>query len=219
MTITIVYDNETRKENLKADWGFACIVDAEGTRILFDTGANGAILLHNMRMLGLAPKTVDEIFISHGHWDHTGGLSGILEAKGGKIKVYIPASFSGDSNAAEFVKLSASLEMHRNIYSTGELKNIEQALIVKTDDGVAVITGCSHPGVGAILEAAAPNGKVTALIGGLHGFTQFDLLRDIELICPLHCTQHKREIASLFPEKMIQGGVGTVIDVRNWDKK
>lgn len=213
MKITIVYDNETSKENLKADWGFACIVDAQGKRILFDTGANGAILLDNMRKIGVAPSSVEEVFISHDHWDHTGGLSDFLKAKGEKIKVYIPVSCSSVRGAGEFVRVSSALEMHSNIFSTGELKNIEQSMAVKTEKGIVVIAGCSHPGVREIMRAAMQYGKVRALIGGLHGFKEFDLLRDIEIVCATHCTQHKSEIESIFPEKFIRGGVGTVIEL------
>jgi len=213
MKITIVYDNETRRKDLTGDWGFACIVDVEGWRILFDTGANGAILLDNMRKLGVNPTSVDEIFISHDHWDHTGGLSDILKANEGKIKVYLPASFTSITDEGEFVKVGPALEMHHNIYSTGELKNIEQSMIVKTEGGLAVITGCSHPGVGEILEAAVRYGKVRAIIGGLHGFREFDLLSAMDIVCATHCTQYKSEIEFLFPEKFIHGGVGTVIEL------
>ena len=53
MKITIIYDNETCREDLKADWGFACLVEVYGKNILFDTGAKGDILLENMKILGL----------------------------------------------------------------------------------------------------------------------------------------------------------------------
>ncbi|MBN1664288.1 MAG: MBL fold metallo-hydrolase [Deltaproteobacteria bacterium] len=213
MKITIVYDNETLRDGLIADWGFACVADAEGVRILFDTGANSDILLHNMRNLGVAPASIDEIFISHSHWDHTGGLSGLLNIRQGKIKVYIPASCSGDSDAADFVTVSDPLEIRPRIFSTGELRHIEQSLAVKTEEGVVVIAGCSHPGVREILDAVAAHGRVKALVGGLHGFNEFDLLRDMDVVCATHCTQHKEAIASLYPEKFIRGGVGTVINL------
>ena len=48
--------------------------------------------------------------------------------------------------------------------------------------------GCSHSGVGNILKAASQFGKPYALIGGLHGFSDFDLVKDLTLICPTHCT-------------------------------
>lgn len=214
MKITIVYDNETQIKGLTPDWGFSCIVDAEGRRILFDTGANGSILLDNMGKLGVYPTSIDEIFISHDHWDHTGAISDILRAKGEKIKVYVPVSFSGVADEGEFIKVGSAVEIHPHIYSTGELRNIEQSMIVKTAWGLAVITGCSHPGVSEILKAAACYGRVNALIGGLHGFREFNLLREMDRVCATHCTLYKSEIEALFPGKFIQGGVGTVIDLQ-----
>ena len=73
--------------------------------------------------------------------------------------------------------------------------------------------GCSHPGVVNILKAASKFGKVYALIGGLHGFNEFDLLKELELICPCHCTQYKSEIKELYPNKCIDGGAGKVISL------
>jgi len=54
--ITIVYDNKVWKEGLEADWGFSCLVeDEKAQKILFDTGANGRILLSNMKKLDIDP--------------------------------------------------------------------------------------------------------------------------------------------------------------------
>jgi 7,8-dihydropterin-6-yl-methyl-4-(beta-D-ribofuranosyl)aminobenzene 5'-phosphate synthase len=72
MKVTIVYDNETWQPGLEADWGFSCLVEEEGRRWLFDTGAKGAVLLANMQKLGIDPQTITAIFISHAHWDHLG---------------------------------------------------------------------------------------------------------------------------------------------------
>ena len=78
MKITIVYDNTTTRDDLIADWGFACYVETDGKRILFDTGGDGKILLHNMNNLGIDPREIETVFISHNHFDHIGGLSEIL---------------------------------------------------------------------------------------------------------------------------------------------
>ena len=76
-----------------------------------------------------------------------------------------------------------------------------------------MIAGCSHSGVGNILNAASKFGNVYALIGGLHGFREFGLLKDLDLVCATHCTQFKSEIKKLYPEKYIEGGAGKVIVV------
>lgn len=211
MRITIVYDNDVYKEGLEADWGFSCLVGMENTpKILFDTGANGSMLLRNMKKLDIDPSSVDEVFISHSHWDHIGGLPDFLKVNK-DVKVYVPASYPAPSGAKEVVSVKEPLQIHENIFSTGELRGIEQSLVVKTEKGLVVIAGCSHPGVGNILKAASQFGKAYALIGGLHGFREFDLLKDLELVCPCHCTQFKSEIKSLYPEKCVDGGVGRII--------
>ena len=56
-------------------------------RILFDTGQSGKPILYNMGKLGLNPKEIDMIFLSHCHYDHTGGLVEILKAVGRKVPV------------------------------------------------------------------------------------------------------------------------------------
>ena len=213
MKITIVYDNEAYKKDLKADWGFSCLVEIENTpKILFDTGANGSILLYNMKKLDIDPTIIDEIFISHYHGDHTGGLSGFLKINK-DVKVYVPSSFSVSRGAKEVISIKDSFQIHENVFSTGELRGIEQSLAVKTEKGIVVIAGCSHSGVGNILNAASKFGNVYALIGGLHGFREFGLLKDLDLVCATHCTQFKSEIKKLYPEKYIEGGAGKVIVV------
>jgi 7,8-dihydropterin-6-yl-methyl-4-(beta-D-ribofuranosyl)aminobenzene 5'-phosphate synthase len=211
MKITIIYDNEAWKEGLKADWGFACLVEVYGKTILFDTGANGSILLDNMKTLNIDPTVVEEIFISHAHWDHTGGLADFLKIN--PVKVYAPSSFKVPVGAAEIIEVKEALKIHDDIFSTGELENIEQSLVVNKEKGSVVIAGCSHPGIGNILNAASPFGKPYALVGGLHGFNEFDLVEDLEMICATHCTQFKSEIKTHYPEKYIEGGAGKVIEL------
>ena len=211
MKITLIYDNEVWKEGFRADWGFSCLIEVYGKKILFDTGANGSILLDNMKKLNIEPTMVDDIFISHAHGDHTGGLPDFLKIN--PVKVYIPSSCQKPYGAKEVVKIKGPLKIDENIFSTGELMGIEQSLVVKTEKGLVVIVGCSHPGVKNILKAASQFGKTHALIGGLHGFSDFDLLSDLEFVCPTHCTQFKSEIKSLYPEKYVRGGVGKVIEI------
>jgi 7,8-dihydropterin-6-yl-methyl-4-(beta-D-ribofuranosyl)aminobenzene 5'-phosphate synthase len=213
MKITIIYDNTLYQQDLRSDWGFACFVEAENApKILFDTGANGRILLSNMKKLGIDPASIETVFISHSHYDHTGGLSSFLN-ENRDVDVYVPNSFRGVRGARNVIYVSEPMEIHGNIFSTGELSGIEQSMIVKTKKGIVVIDGCSHPGVESILEAAEKHGNVHALIGGLHGFDAFTLLEKVEFVCPTHCTQHIKEIKNLYPEKYIEGGAGRIIEI------
>jgi len=209
MKITIIYDNTAWDKNLKSDWGFSCLVEAFGKKILFDTGAKPDILMYNMERLNIDPLKIDEVFISHSHWDHTGGLSYFLSLN--PVKVYIPESFALSEDELNVIRVNKKRKLHDNIYSTGELKRIEHSLIIKENKRIIVVAGCSHPGVREILNAASEMGNVTTLIGGLHGFNEFHLLDNLERICPTHCTQFIREIKDLYPDKTIEGGAGKVI--------
>ena len=209
--ITIVYDNMVYKKGLQADWGFSCLVEIENTpAILFDTGANGSLLLYNMGKLHIDLKSIDEIFISHAHFDHVGGLSSFLNVNS-DVSIYVPRSLRGVRSEKSVISVSAPLKIHENIFSTGELDDIEQSMVIKTDNGVVLIAGCSHPKMTHILKVASQFGKVYAIVGGLHGFSEYELFKDFEVICPTHCTQHKTELRSLYPEKYIENGVGQVI--------
>ena len=209
MKITVIYDNTVYKKDLQADWGFSALVEAENTpRILFDTGGNGKILLSNMEKLRIEPNSIDEVFISHLHFDHTGGLSEFLKVNN-KVKVYTPSSLGIENE----IILKKSQKIHKNVFSTGELDGIEQSMGVKTKKGVVLIVGCSHPYMGHILDAASRFGKICAIIGGLHGFSEFELFKDLDLICPTHCTQHKAELKKLYPQKYIEGGAGQIIKI------
>ena len=211
MKITIIYDNTAFRKDLQADWGFSALVEAKKRKILFDTGANGKILLSNMEKLKINPKEIEDIFISHLHWDHTGGLSSFLQLNN-KVKLWIPSSFSGAKDAREVIEVKKPTKLYEGIYSTGELDGIEQSLCVETKKGIVVIAGCSHPRMEHILNTASQFGKVYGIIGGLHA-TKPESLKDLDLICPTHCTQYKSEIKSLCPEKCIEGGAGKIIEI------
>jgi 7,8-dihydropterin-6-yl-methyl-4-(beta-D-ribofuranosyl)aminobenzene 5'-phosphate synthase len=56
------------------EWGFAAYVEADGNRILFDTGARPRTVLENAKELKVDLAGVDVVVLSHNHGDHTGGL-------------------------------------------------------------------------------------------------------------------------------------------------
>ena len=210
MKITIVYDNTSFKKDLQSDWGFSALIEAkDAPKILFDTGANGRILLSNMEKSEINPLSIEEVFISHLHWDHIGGLSELLKVNPDIKKIYVPSSMGLENE----VVLKEPTKIHQNIFSTGELEGIEQSMGVITKKGIVLIVGCSHPYMGTILDTARQFGKIHAIIGGMHGFSEFGLFKDLELICPTHCTQHKTELKELYPEKYIEGGVGRIIEI------
>lgn len=56
------------------EWGFSALVEADGRRVLFDTGLHPAAVIQNARELGVDLSTVTDVVLSHHHRDHTGGL-------------------------------------------------------------------------------------------------------------------------------------------------
>ena len=212
MKVTIIYDNTAFRKGLQADWGFSALVEIKEKKILFDTGANGRILLSNMEELEINPRDIGEVFISHLHWDHRGGLSSFLSLNN-EVKLWIPSYFPEVEYARETIEVKKPTKLYDGIYSTGELEGIEQSLCVETKKGIVIIVGCSHPRMEHILKTASQFGEVSGIIGGLHG-TKPDSLKDFDLICPTHCTRYKSKIKFLYPEKYIEGGAGRIIEIR-----
>ena len=213
MKVTIVYDNEVTKEGLRAGWGFSAFIqDKQAPPLLFDTGANSPTLLHNMKELGIDVKHIGRIVISHSHGDHTGGLSDILELNK-DAEVYFPASCGQAIPGRKVTPVTEPMQICDNVFSTGELKDIEQSLAIKTDKGILIVTGCSHPGVKYIIDTASRFGKVHGIIGGFHGFHDFKGLNGLSLICPCHCTQYKSEILRLFPQQCLECGAGLIVEI------
>jgi 7,8-dihydropterin-6-yl-methyl-4-(beta-D-ribofuranosyl)aminobenzene 5'-phosphate synthase len=206
--ITIVYDNCLKKRGLKTGWGFSALIETSHiSPILFDTGDDGAALLYNMEHLGIAPEHIGTIVISHAHNDHTGGLSEMLKVNQ-SATIYVTASIPRRIPGHKVVQVSQPLQISSDVLSIGELKNTEQSLAVITDRGIVLVTGCSHPGVGAILDAASSHGKIYGIIGGLHGFRDFSRLDGLSLICPCYCTRYKEELEQRFPEHYLGCGAG-----------
>ena len=56
------------------EWGFAALVEADGHRILVDTGSHPDTVLDNARDLHIDLSNVDEVILTHNHWDHVRGL-------------------------------------------------------------------------------------------------------------------------------------------------
>ena len=57
-----------------AEWGFSALVETGGKRILFDTGGRPDTVLKNAHELGIDLSDVEDVILSHDHWDHTMGL-------------------------------------------------------------------------------------------------------------------------------------------------
>jgi len=78
MKITILVDNRIARSELRAEHGLALWIESEGKRILFDTGQGGA-LEKNARILGVDLGKTDIVVLSHGHYDHSGGMALVMK--------------------------------------------------------------------------------------------------------------------------------------------
>lgn len=95
MQLTILCDNSvSARPGLIGEHGFSCHIENNGHQYLFDTG-NGLGLINNAKTCGIDLNEIDAILLSHGHWDHCGGLLELLKArKGRRTPVYAhPALF------------------------------------------------------------------------------------------------------------------------------
>jgi 7,8-dihydropterin-6-yl-methyl-4-(beta-D-ribofuranosyl)aminobenzene 5'-phosphate synthase len=211
--LTVIYDNKA-SQDFTGSWGFAALIETSRGTLLFDTGWDGTLLLRHMNRLNIDPAGIGKLILSHQHWDHIGGLPEVLQANPG-LEVYVPASFSKNlkkeiEKRATLIEIKEPVEISQGIRSTGELgdKVKEQALILSTEKGCYVLTGCAHPGLAAILDTASRYGKVKGIIGGLHDNEEFERLRGMELIAAGHCTVHREKIKEIFPAKFIEIEVG-----------
>jgi 7,8-dihydropterin-6-yl-methyl-4-(beta-D-ribofuranosyl)aminobenzene 5'-phosphate synthase len=174
---TILYDNYLNKEGTKTDWGFSCLIEGTEKTILFDTGTQPEILLHNVRAMNIDLKKVDQIVITHDHGDHTGGLSDVLKINP-NVSVYLPVSFpyefvrKVEMYKAHVESVDEHLEICENVFLTGEMgvQIKEQSLIINTRKGLVIVTGCSHQGIVNVLKRAKEimDKPIYLVFGGFH---------------------------------------------------
>lgn len=234
LTITIVYDNNRYDERLETAWGFSCLVEGLEKTILFDTGGDSAMLLRNMSKLRIDPQSVDVIVISHIHCDHLGGLSGLLE-ENNNVTVYLPQSLPESIKntvreaEARLVEVHEPVKICERAYSTGELGDWikEQSLVIETDKGLAVITGCAHPGVVNVVREAKRlrGGDVHLVLGGFHlcwmnvlqikGIVDGVKREGVEKVAPCHCSGDlaRSTFEKAYGEDFILVGVGKRLEI------
>ena len=180
MRIKVIFDKGASDKNLCTGWGVSFLV---GDKILFDTGEKGEWLVKNMRSLGIDITKIEAVVISHDHWDHTGGLWEMLKEKK-ELKVYSCPGFSKEFKdkvkeaQVELIEAEKFTEISQNIFITGEIAGAyhgkympEQAVVLKTKNGLTVITGCAHPGILKMVEKVKtkfPDEPIYLVLGGFH---------------------------------------------------
>jgi len=236
LSITVSYDNNPYKERLTTAWGFSCVIRGTEKTILFDTGGDGSILLTNMEELGINPKEIDLVVLSHIHGDHVGGLPSFLE-KNPEVVVYLPESFPRGFKdgvkeyRAKIVEVQGSLKICQGVYSTGELGTWikEQSLLIHTEKGLIVITGCAHPGIVKIVNKVKDLAEddVLLVMGGFHlgGESKGEIENivssfrklGVSYVGPCHCSGDaaRQLFKEEYGENFINVGVGRVITMND----
>jgi len=135
--ITILVDDTAPKE-LQSEHGLSFWIEYDNKRILFDTGQSD-LLLRNARKLGIDLSETNAVVLSHGHYDHTGGLAEVLEIAA-KAKIYLhPAAvepkFSKRTSGAESIGMPDSA-----------LKAIKNREVIWTEKPTQVFDGVKVTG-------------------------------------------------------------------------
>ena len=253
MKITALMENTSINEALVSEHGLSLLIEYGGKRILFDAGPSGAFAA-NAEKLGLDLAQVDFAVLSHGHYDHSGGLPEFFRLNG-KADVYlkrgaegqyyagmlgVPMKYVGVDRAVfkeyddrlrfieaetepvhgchiltDIVPVEQYQLVNRYLYEKKGRKTVkdtfrhELVLVFDGEDGIIIITGCSHNGVVSLVETARsrfPGKSVKAVVGGFHlmGKSPDDMncdgaflgklaakLMDYHKVYTCHCTGEK----------------------------
>ncbi len=253
MQITILVDNTTNTQYLKAEAGYSVYLVEGKTKILFDTGET-SLFLENAQRLGINLGDLDYVVLSHGHHDHSRGLHYLLPlyTENNAIKPVLlahPQAFyrrvkndqelgldlAEDTLSAGFMiqKSIDPIWITDRIVFLGEIKRKfsfegnnpigviikdkisesdhiqdDTALVYKSNQGLVIITGCSHAGICNIIEQAkeiCQEKRILTIIGGLHlrkpsadqlnGTIKYLRKSKIDKLYACHCTDLPSRIA------------------------
>jgi len=261
------------------EWGFGALVEADGRRILFDTGKFPETVLRNSRELGVDLSTVDEAILSHNHIDHTGGLVALRRELSKSNPKALSRAHVGrgifwerpddkpeesaltvrkayEELGGSFIEHAGPAEIHPGMWLTGpvprvhpernwsDVKNVrtpeglvednipeDQSLLIETESGLIVISGCGHAGVINTLEYARKTVKEAPIHAALGGFHLFRASREhlvwtgtklremgLEHLLGAHCTGIEavfqlRESAGLDRDHCLVGAVGAYFEL------
>lgn len=208
-SVSILFNEGEANEGYISSYGFAALIYniKSNNYILFDTGNDANILIHNLKEAGVNASDIKKIVISHDHQEHSGGLNGIYN-RNPNLEIYVPienqVNFNRKYPLAQVYGVAEVLEIDENMFISGQLGNYlkEQAMLLKTEyEKSILLVGCCHPGLYDIFNAFKYPGKINAIIGGLHDARSFTCLESVDFIGACHCTRNKDILEMRYPNK------------------
>ncbi len=181
MIITVLMEDTCRNSALCCEHGLSLFIEAESHTLLADTGAS-QMTIKNMDILGKRAENVDIVFLSHGHYDHSGGIMDFCK-RNDKAKIYVSNGFDGDYyNGEKYIGVDKRIAELDNLITVDEYLKIDDSLSVfgkikgrelwpqsnlllsKCENGVIVQDDFSHEQCLVIEE----NGKKVLISGCAH---------------------------------------------------
>lgn len=205
MRLTVLAENTANRRGMLAEHGLSVLVETKGKRILFDTGQSD-VFWRNACALGISLKNLDAVVLSHGHYDHCGGLKRLCQ------EGPLPPVFVG----------KGALEKKRCVQRDGTLRDIGIPWLPEDRTAFRENEGFLEPFpdvflTSGIRQAADFEGVPALFVRGTGDAVERDGMQDEQLLCVvegdrLHvvagcchvgvvsCLRHA---VSLFPQKRL----------------
>jgi 7,8-dihydropterin-6-yl-methyl-4-(beta-D-ribofuranosyl)aminobenzene 5'-phosphate synthase len=232
ITIKIIYDNCKENKDLQEGWGFSALVETDHRKILFDTGNDRNAFFSNTEKMGIDLSEITDVLFSHKHDDHIAGCREILGKLQENCRVYLPKGFPPKlvPQNLQIQEVSDFQEVEKNVFSMvlkGGIFLYEQSLVLQTEKGLVIITGCAHPGIIKILEATQErlNVPIYLVLGGFHLFrkdrrfiekivTKFQALQ-VKKVAPCHCSGDSTigQFKETYQQDFCRVGTGSILTI------
>jgi 7,8-dihydropterin-6-yl-methyl-4-(beta-D-ribofuranosyl)aminobenzene 5'-phosphate synthase len=230
VTIQIIYDNCKANQELQEGWGFSALIKTPSRQILFDTGNDLQAFISNTKKMHISHQEITDVVFSHKHADHITGCYEILSELSPQCRVYIPKGFPSKKIpkhlATHVVKHRGHLDENiSSLVLKGGFLLYEQALILHTDKGLVVITGCAHPGITTILQETKKlyETPIHLVLGGFHLFREekgsiqpvIDSFRcaQVKKVAPCHCSGDYtiEQFEKAYHQDFLKIGTGSIL--------
>lgn len=132
MKLKVLMENTCIREELACEHGLSLYIEAGGKNILFDAGQTG-VFAENAEKLSVDLKNVDLAILSHGHYDHGGGIERFLTINDHAPLYIHERAFEGHFNGNEKnIGIAAALQQHPRVILTGNQHRLNEHLLLCT---------------------------------------------------------------------------------------